>query len=46
MRDIGVVIDATKDDYFGCLESELHRATQVWIEDSIQLLPKSTLAVE
>ena len=40
IRDVDLVVDATRKDYFNLLECELHRATKVWIEDAIQLLPK------
>jgi len=40
VRDVDLVVDATQKDYYHLLETELHRATKVWIEDAIQLLPK------
>ena len=40
MKDVKLVVDATKTDYFNVLEQELHRAVRVWTEDAIQLLPK------
>jgi len=40
IKDVEQVVNATRQDYFLLLESELHRATKVWIEDAIQLLPR------
>lgn len=40
IKDVEQVVDATRQDYFLLLEHELHRATRVWIEDAIQLLPR------
>lgn len=40
IKDVGQVVNATKQDYFNLLEQELHRATRVWVEDAIQLLPR------
>jgi len=40
IKDVEQVVDATRQDYFVLLENELHRATKVWIEDAIQLLPR------
>ena len=39
-KDVRLVVDATKNDYYNVLEQELHRAVRVWTEDAIQLLPK------
>ena len=40
IKDVNLVVDATRKDYFHVLEAELHRATRVWVEDAIQLLPQ------
>jgi len=40
VKDVESVVDATRRDYFLLLEQELHRATKVWIEDAVQLLPR------
>jgi len=40
IKDVHLVIDATRKDYFHVLEAELHRASRVWVEDAIQLLPQ------
>jgi len=40
VKDVNTVVDATRKDYFHVLEQELHRATRVWIDDAIQLLPQ------
>lgn len=40
VRDVEGVVAATRRDYYLLLEQELHRATRVWIEDAIQLLPR------
>ncbi len=39
LHDVKQVIEATESDYFNIMERELHRATRVWVEDAIQLLP-------
>jgi len=39
IKDVNLVVDATRKD-FHVLEAELHRATRVWVEDAIQLLPQ------
>jgi len=40
IKDVNLVVDATRKDYFHVLEEELHRATRVWVDDAIQLLPQ------
>jgi len=40
IKDVKLVVDATRKDYFHVLEQELHRATRVWVDDAIQLLPQ------
>ena len=39
IRDVNLVVGATKNDYYNVLEQELHRAVRVWTEDAIHLLP-------
>jgi len=40
LKDVETVVEATKTDYHSVLEQELHRATRVWVEDAVQLLPR------
>ena len=42
LKDVKNMVDATKKEYILRLEVELHRAADVWIEDVIQILPKTT----
>ena len=42
LKDVKNMVNATKKEYVMCLEFELHRASEVWIEDVIQILPKAT----
>jgi len=42
LKDVKNMVDATKKEYILRLEGELHRAADVWIEDVIQILPKTT----
>jgi len=39
IKDVNLVVGATKSDYYNVLEQELHRAVRVWTEDAIHLLP-------
>ena len=41
LTDVRGMVEATRKDYLLCLESELHRVAAVWIDDVIQILPKS-----
>ena len=41
LKDVKIMVDATKKEYILRLEVELHRAADVWIEDVIQILPKT-----
>ena len=45
VRDVEMVVAATRADYQRVLERELHRAARVWVEDAIQLLPQSAAAL-
>jgi len=40
IKDVNLVVGATKTDYYDVLEQELHRAVRVWTEDAIHLLPE------
>lgn len=40
IKDVNLVIGATRLDYTRLLDEELHRVIGVWIEDAIHLLPK------
>lgn len=40
IKDVKLVVEATKADYQRILEEELHRATRVWVEDAVHLLPR------
>ena len=41
VKDVKAMVDATKKEYLMCLEQELHRAAGVWIQDAMQMLPKT-----
>ena len=41
VKDVKDMVDATRKEYFMCLEQELHRAAAVWVEDAIQIIPKA-----
>ena len=42
LNDVNSMIDATKKEYTYCLETELHRVANVWLEDVMHILPKVT----
>ena len=42
VKDVKLMVNATKKEYVMCLEQELHRIAEVWIEDVIQILPRAT----
>ena len=40
--DVKNMVNATTKEYAMCLEQELHRVADVWVEDVMQILPKAT----
>ena len=41
LRDVRSMVVATEKEYLMCLEQELYRAAGVWIQDTMQILPKA-----